>query len=164
MNNLISKTERRIAEILSDDDVKQNCAICTKIKDAINSINFELEHNNIIELIEKKTCLECIVSLAKRKYAYLYTMQYLDEYDVAFFKTNQVRSFIEMRCPFHNLINPHVIKVVMDLLVSELIEVYNNKGRRTYKVIESKDCKDCDEIRNFCLLRGFGQENGIKTT
>jgi hypothetical protein len=124
-------------------------------------MDFEKEHDNIGDLITSKTCLNCVVSLGKRKMAYLYTMQFLDENDIKFFKTMNVRKFISEVCPFDEEINPHVIKVIVDLLTSDLIEVYRKGNRRTYKVKELKDEK---QVLNFCLLRGFGLENGIKTT
>ena len=145
--------------VVEDSDVKSNCSICnrgTKVNTAGNAASLFNSDGRV-------ECKRCVVSIANRKYAYLYTTEYLLRYNKRYFTVENVRQYVNEEFEFADQIANTIAIIVRDLVTNGAVGIYSRQrnGHR-YAVLNSSLLKE-REIAEFAAVKGFGFKDGVKT-
>jgi hypothetical protein len=144
--------------VLGDSDVKSNCSICnrgTKVNSAKNAVDLFKVDNRV-------ECKRCIISIASRKYAHEYTVEYLLRYNKRYFTVENVRQYVNEEFEHADQITNTIAIIVRDLASFGAVGIYSRQrnGHR-YVVLNSSLLKE-RELAEYATVKGFGFKDGVK--
>jgi len=144
--------------VLSEPEIKSNCTICQRLA-KVNNMKTALE---VFKMEDHVRCKKCLFSISKRKYALLYTIEFLVKYNKKYFTVENIRRYVIDEFEHGDEIVNTLAIIMRDLISLGVIGIYNKQynGHR-YVVLNMERIHDHD-VSSYALLRGFGFKDGIK--
>jgi hypothetical protein len=145
----------KFVSILEPEEVKNSCNVCPyfKTEPAMLKKGFDkIEY-------DRKSCRECVIVLAKKKYTYLYVKEYIESVKSGTFLTKYVKRYIEEVCDFGELLLGVVKVVLIDMVRNGVLEVFRQQGNRIrYKIVSDNATLEKSDF----LVRHYGR-SGLPT-
>lgn len=156
------ETNKELADlvsILEISDVESSCAICTVMKSKL-----EMKPSDLFTGDGHSTCKKCVISIAKRKHAFLYMIDYLTRYNKTFFTVAEVKKYLERESAHARTVIYSIAIIVRDLLTAGYVKIYNHRPNGDLYMLTGKKMTKtvASSVKPFVLMKGFGFKDGAK--
>jgi len=148
--------------MLDHDTVKNTCRVCPRTRKLEFEKNSDL--GKIYSTSEKKMCNRCLVSLARRKLAYSYIMDYFNVTGKKYFTISNIKIYLEDSYDEDvKFVSQALPIIIRELIACGYIEIFldRNNGRR-YKLVDLEIESKAESNKSEILMKGFGFANGVK--
>ncbi len=144
--------------VLSDPEIRSNCSICKRA----TKVNTNKMALGVLKGENRFTCKKCLNSIANRKYAFLYTADYLLRFNKKYFTVENIRRYVHEEFEHADRVVNNIPSIVRDLVTLGVVDIYNKQYNGHRYIVRNIARLQDNDVAAYAVIKGFGFKDGVK--